>query len=37
MLDAKDASAIPGDQVYKFKDAVANLPYFESNWIKPMA
>lgn len=31
MLDAKDASAIPGDQVPKFKDAVANHHYFQDN------
>lgn len=29
MLDAKDSSASPGDQVNKFKDAVASQPYFK--------
>ena len=29
-LDARDSSANPGDQVNKFKDAVANQPYFKA-------
>jgi hypothetical protein len=29
MLDARDSSASPGDQVNKFKDAVASQPYFK--------
>jgi hypothetical protein len=28
-LDAQDSSANPGDQVNKFKDAIANQPYFK--------
>jgi hypothetical protein len=31
LLDAKDSSANPGDQVPRFKDAVAHLPYFQEN------
>jgi hypothetical protein len=30
-LDARDSSANPGDQVNKFKDAIANQPYFKAN------
>jgi hypothetical protein len=29
-LDAQDSSANPGDQVNKFKDAIANQPYFKT-------
>jgi len=30
-LDARDISANPGDQVSKFKEAIASQPYFKSN------
>jgi len=31
MLDAKDTSSNPGDQVNKYRDAVAKLDYFKTN------
>jgi hypothetical protein len=30
-LDARDSSASPGDQINKFKDVIAQLPYFKSS------
>jgi hypothetical protein len=30
-LDARDTSANPGDQINKFKEAIASQPYFKSN------
>ena len=37
VIDAMDASAQPGSQVNKFKESIANVPYFQSNLQKTNA